>query len=134
MKKEAEEFAEKDKQEKENIETLNNAESLAYTAEKTINDAGEKIDSATKDNIKAIVKDLRDAISQKDIPKVKEITEKLTKEIQEVGAKMYASASANNQNNTGNAGTSGENQSDSSNDKTSGENSDTINADYKENK
>ncbi len=134
MKKEAEEFAEKDKQEKENIETLNNAESLAYTAEKTINDAGDKIDSATKDNIKAIVKDLRDAISQKDIPKVKEITEKLTKEIQEVGAKMYASASANNQNNTGNAGTSGENQSDSSNDKTSGENSDTINADYKENK
>ncbi|WP_287950268.1 molecular chaperone DnaK [Acidiplasma sp.] len=134
MKKEAEEFAEKDKQEKENIETLNNAESLAYTAEKTINDAGDKIDSATKDNIKAIVKDLRDAISQKDIPKVKEITEKLTKEIQEVGAKMYASASANNQNNTGNAGTSGENQSDSSNDKTSSENSDTINADYKENK
>ena len=134
MKKEAEEFAEKDKQEKENIETLNNAESLAYTAEKTINDAGDKIDSATKDNIKAIVKDLRDAISQKDIPKVKEITEKLTKEIQDVGAKMYASASANNQNNTGNAGTSGENQSDSSNDKTSGENSDTINADYKENK
>ncbi|KJE49369.1 MULTISPECIES: molecular chaperone DnaK [Acidiplasma] len=134
MKKEAEEFAEKDKQEKENIETLNNAESLAYTAEKTINDAGDKIDSATKDNIKAIVKDLRDAISQKDIPKVKEITEKLTKEIQEVGAKMYASASANNQNNTGNAGTSGENQSDSSNDKTSGENSDTVNADYKENK
>ncbi|WP_287954466.1 molecular chaperone DnaK [Acidiplasma sp.] len=134
MKKEAEEFAEKDKQEKENIETLNNAESLAYTAEKTINDAGDKIDSATKDNIKAIVKDLRDAISQKDIPKVKEITEKLTKEIQDVGAKMYASASANNQNNTGNAGTSGENQSDSSNDKTSSENSDTINADYKENK
>jgi len=134
MKKEAEEFAEKDKQEKENIETLNNAESLAYTAEKTINDAGDKIDSATKDNIKAIVKDLRDAISQKDIPKVKEITEKLTKEIQDVGAKMYVSASANNQNNTGNAGTSGENQSDSSNDKTSSENSDTINADYKENK
>ncbi len=149
MKKEAEQFAEKDKEEKENIETLNSAESLAYTAEKTINDAGDKIDNSTKDNIKEIIKDIRDAVSKKDVSKVKELSEKLTKEIQEVGSKMYANATAgaqqgdstgqsqeeNTENTQENTENTQENESAQENENSQDNNSeDTVNTDYKENK
>ncbi len=137
MKKEAEEFAEQDKKEKENIETLNSGETLAYTAEKTINDAGDKIDNATKENIKGIIKDLREAIANKDVDKTKELTEKLTKEIQEVGSKMYANASATNsstesQDNTENTGNTEYNQETAS--EPNGDEDKTVNTDYKDNK
>ncbi len=137
MKKEAEEFAEQDKKEKENIETLNSGETLAYTAEKTINDAGDKIDNATKENIKSIIKDLREAIANKDVDKTKELTEKLTKEIQEVGSKMYANASATNsstesQDNTENTGNTEYNQETAS--EPNGDEDKTVNTDYKDNK
>ena len=147
MKKEAEEFAEEDKKEKENIETLNSGETLAYTAEKTINEAGDRVDNATKENVKGIIKDLREAIANKDVDKTKELTEKLTKEIQEVGSKMYASnadnasASDGSQENTGstenaddteNTEENTENQQENASEANSDEDK-TVNTDYKDN-
>ncbi len=92
MKKQADDFAEQDKKKKEEVEELNNAESLAYTVEKTINEAGDKIDGDTKSRIQSSVSDLKKAISDKDVSKVKELSESLTKEIQEIGSKMYQGA------------------------------------------
>ncbi|AAT43425.1 molecular chaperone DnaK [Picrophilus oshimae] len=123
MKKEAEQYAEQDKKAKEEIETINNAETLAYTAEKTINDAGDKIDESSKESVRSIVKDLRDAISSKDINKIKELSEKLTKEIQEIGTKMYQSQA-----------TQGTSQNSSQNNNSQNNNGDTVDADFKESK
>ncbi|MCL4438403.1 MAG: molecular chaperone DnaK [Candidatus Thermoplasmatota archaeon] len=92
MKKQAEEFAEQDKKKKEEIEKLNTAETLAYTVEKTVNDAKDKIDEKTRKDILDEVKQLRDAISAKDVSKVDTISESLSKKIQEVGTKMYQSS------------------------------------------
>ena len=92
MKKQAEEFAEQDKKKKEEIEKLNTAETLAYTVEKTVNDAKDKIDEKTRKDILDEVKQIRDAISAKDISKVETLTESLSKKIQEIGAKMYQSS------------------------------------------
>lgn len=89
MKKQAEEYADQDKKKKEEVEKLNTAENLAYTVESTVNDAGDKIDEATKKDILGKVKELRDAVSAKDIPKAESLTEELSKQIQEIGAKMY---------------------------------------------
>lgn len=89
MRKQADEFAEADKKKKEEVETVNNAETLAYTVEKTVNDAGDKIDADTKSRIQSSVTDLKKAISDRDIDRIKELSESLTKEIQEVGSKMY---------------------------------------------
>lgn len=89
MRKQADEFAEADKKKKEEVETVNNAETLAYTVEKTVNDAGDKIDADTKTKIQSSVADLRKAISDKDLDKIKELSDSLTKEIQEIGSKMY---------------------------------------------
>ncbi len=135
MKKEAQEYAEADKAEKEKIETLNNAESLAYSIEKTLNDAGDKIDKPTRENLQKEIKDLRTAITDKDVAKVKDMTEKLTKEIQDVSTKMYQNASSSaetqGQQPGPESGAAQDQQAEDS--KNAGEAQDkTVNADYKE--
>ncbi len=89
MKKQAEEFAETDRKKREEIEKVNAAETLVYTVEKTLSDAGDKIDEKTRKDIQSIVTDMKKAISDKDLAKIDELSEKLSKQIQEVGAKMY---------------------------------------------
>ncbi|WP_297215384.1 Hsp70 family protein, partial [Thermoplasma sp.] len=122
MKKEAEQYAEQDRKAKEEIELLNNAESLAYSVEKTLNDAGDKVDKETKERITNEVKDLRKAIEEKKVDDVKTLMEKLSKDIQEVGAKMYQQASASTQQNTQTTGGQSTGSSDGK----------TVDAEYKE--
>ncbi len=92
MKKEAEKFAEEDKKRKEEIDLINNAESLVYASEKTLNEYGDKIPQETKNKVQDAIKDLKSAIESKDYQKIRESSEKLNKEIQEAGASMYQQA------------------------------------------
>ncbi len=94
MKKEAETFAEEDKKKMEVAETQNAAETLAYTVEKTLNDAGDKLDAETKEKLTKSVEALKEAIKDKDIEKMKALQEELSKQVQEVGAKIYEAANA----------------------------------------
>lgn len=98
MKQQAEKFADEDRKKKEVAETVNSSETLAYTVEKTISDAGDKLDKDTKEKLTATVKSLRDAINEKNIDKMKELQEKLSKEVQEVGSKIYEEAAKANPN------------------------------------
>ena len=98
MKQQAEKFADEDRKKKEVAETVNSSETLAYTVEKTISDAGDKLDKETKEKLTATVKSLRDAINEKNIDKMKELQEKLSKEVQEVGSKIYEEAAKANPN------------------------------------
>ncbi|MEM0139765.1 MAG: molecular chaperone DnaK [Ferroplasma sp.] len=143
MKKEAEQFAEEDKKEKENIETLNNGESMAYTVEKTINEAGDKLDKETKDKVNEIIKDLKEAVQSKDVDKVKELTEKLTNEMTNVYTKMSQAGQqtggqeANQQEGQQESETEeqagNEQSSGGQNDSQSQDDGNTVNTDYKEN-
>ena len=94
MKNQAQEFAEEDKKKKEVVEAVNSAETLAYTVEKTLNEAGDKIDADTKTRVTDLVKSLREAANNKDLDKMKDLQEQLSKEIQTVGSKMYEGAQA----------------------------------------
>ncbi len=96
MKKQAETFADEDRKKKEIAELVNSSETLAYTVEKTINDAGDKLDKDTKEKITATVKSLREAINEKNADKMKELQEQLSKEVQEVGSKIYEEAAKAN--------------------------------------
>ena len=92
MKKQAQEFAQEDKEKKEKAEKVNLAENLAYTAEKTINDNREKL---TEDEIKKVtdqVAELRKAAAESDIAKIDEVTKELSNAIQEIGTKLYSQA------------------------------------------
>ncbi len=92
MKKEAEEHADEDKQKKEVIEARNMADSLIYTAEKTIKDAGDKVDSNLKSDVEQKIQTLKDVKDKEVLEEIKTQTEGLSKSLQELGAAMYKQA------------------------------------------
>lgn len=94
MTKEAELHSEEDKKKKEEIETRNTADSLVYTAEKTLKDAEGKIEAQLKTDVEEKVKAVKDSLSGTDIPAITVATEALSAKLQEVGAAMYQSGAA----------------------------------------
>jgi molecular chaperone DnaK len=94
MMKEAEQFAEEDEKRKKEIETLNEADSLIYTAEKTKKDLGDKIGKDNLDKIDNAVNELKETMKTKEIEKIQSKSEELTKVLQEVGTVIYQQAAA----------------------------------------
>jgi len=94
MMSEAEEFAEQDKERKEEAEVRNNADSLIYTTEKTKKDLSDKLGKDQIEKIDEAVAELREALSGKDIEKIKAKNEELAKVLQEVGTVVYQQAAA----------------------------------------
>ena len=92
--KEAEQFSEQDKKNREEAELRNNADGLIYTAEKTKKDLGEKLTQDQKAKIDAAVTALKDALAGTDSDKIKARSDELTKTLQEVGTSVYQQASA----------------------------------------
>ncbi len=90
--KEAEQHAEEDKKRQEEIEIRNNADSMIYTSEKTLEELGDKVDAEKKSKIEELVKELRELIPGNDIDAIKTKTEELTKIVQEIGAAIYQEA------------------------------------------
>jgi molecular chaperone DnaK len=90
--KEAEQHAEEDKKRQEEIEVRNNADSMIYTSEKTLEELAEKVDAEKKSKIEDLVKELRELISGDDIEAIKTKTDELTKIVQEIGAAIYQEA------------------------------------------
>jgi molecular chaperone DnaK len=66
MKHEAEQFADEDKKKKELVDKRNDAETLIFTAEKSVKDAGDKITAEEKTEIEDAVKALKEAKDKSD--------------------------------------------------------------------
>jgi molecular chaperone DnaK len=94
MMKEAEQFAEEDEKRKKEIELRNEVDSLLYTAKKTKTDLGDKIGKDQIEKIDKAESELREALSGKDVDKIKTKSEALTKVLQEVGTMVYQQAAA----------------------------------------
>ena len=90
--REAEQHAEEDKKRQEEVEIRNNADSMIYTSEKTLEELGDKVQPDQKTKIEDLVKELRDLIAGDDLASIKSKTEELTKAVQEVGAAIYQQA------------------------------------------
>lgn len=90
--KEAEQHADEDKKRQEEVEIRNNADSMIYTAEKTLDELGDKVQADQKTKIEGLVKELREVIGGDDLEAIKAKTEELTKVVQEVGAAIYQQA------------------------------------------
>jgi len=89
MKKEADSHAEEDKKKKELIEVKNMADTLVYTAEKAMKDAGDKVDKDTKKQIEEKVEALKKVKDSDDIEVIKKATEELNQVAQKIGQAMY---------------------------------------------
>lgn len=90
--REAEMHAEEDKKRQEEIQIRNEADSMIYTSEKTLEELGDKVDKDQKEKIESLVKELRELVGGDDVAAIKSKTEELTKVVQEVGAKIYQEA------------------------------------------
>ena len=89
MIKDAEKFAEQDKARKEEVELVNKADSLIYTAERTKTDLKEKITQEQISQIDALVAELKTSVESKEQSSITENSDKLSKLLQEIGSSMY---------------------------------------------
>lgn len=90
--KEAEAHAEEDKKRQQEIEIRNNADSLVYTTDKTLEDLKEQLSEDKQTLLKDQQAELKDAIEKDDIDLIKEKSDQLDKTIQEIGAEIYQQA------------------------------------------
>ena len=93
MVKDAEEHAAEDKKRREEAETRNQAEQLAYSTEKLIKDNDEKLSEEIKTEVQADVDALKAAIAGDDFEAVKSAQEKLMTSSQKIGEAVYAAQS-----------------------------------------
>lgn len=70
IKREAEEFAETDKIEKEKAEKVNKGDSLAFQTEQSIEDMKDKLSDEHKSQLTEAVKNLKQAVAEKDVDKI----------------------------------------------------------------
>ena len=92
MVKESEKFAEEDKKKKEETETVNQADTLVYTVEKSLKDYGSKISASEKENIEKKLKETKDAIAAKDVAGIKKTSEELGKASHKLAEEVYKEA------------------------------------------
>jgi molecular chaperone DnaK len=91
--KEAEKHSEEDKKKREEVDTRNQAESLAYQAEKTLKDAGDKVSEADKKELQEQSDKLKELLKNNaPADEIKKETEKLTEKWHKVSTQMYQSA------------------------------------------
>lgn len=92
MVKEAEAHAEEDKKLREKIELKNQAESLAYSTEKSLKDYGDKLSEEDKSKIEEAIKDVKDNLESDNL---KEKFEKLQSVSMIIGQKIYETQNSN---------------------------------------
>jgi len=91
---EAEKYAEEDARRREEAETRNRADTLAYSTEKFIAENADKIPSDIKAEVEAAIADLKKALEGTDIDAIKEATEKAAQVSQKMGTAIYAQSQA----------------------------------------
>ncbi|MBI2917459.1 MAG: molecular chaperone DnaK [Chloroflexi bacterium] len=94
MKRAAEQSAADDARRRQEVETRNNADTLAYQAEKTLREHGDKIPADVKAQVEAKVGAVRTAIQGQDIAALQRAAQDLSQAMQQVGAAVYQKAGA----------------------------------------
>ena len=94
MVKDAEKFAEEDKQRREAAESRNQAESLVHSTEQQLKEHGDKVDASLKSEIEAAVAEAKTAIEGGDAEAMKAKTEALAQAAMKLGQSIYEKAQA----------------------------------------
>lgn len=89
MKEEAEKHADEDQREKERIEAKNKADNLIYVAEKSLKEAGDKVNKEVKETIERKIKELKEKIEKGTKEEIEEKTKELSDELTKIGQAMY---------------------------------------------
>jgi molecular chaperone DnaK len=89
LKHDAEQHAAEDAKRKEEVEVRNTADSMAYTAEKTLRDHGDKLPDDVKKDIDAKIASVKSALQGQDINAIRNTMQELSQGMQKVGESVY---------------------------------------------
>ncbi len=92
MVQDAEQHAEEDRRMREVVEARNTAENAAYQAERQLGELGDTVDSASKEEIEAAIKEVRENLESDDTALLQSKTEALQAAFHKVSEQMYAAA------------------------------------------
>jgi molecular chaperone DnaK len=90
--KDAELHADEDKKKRELVDARNAADSLIYSTEKSLKEAGEKLDTGTKGEIENAISKLKEAMGGEDTSEIKRLLEELTQVSHKIAEVLYAQA------------------------------------------
>ena len=93
--KDAEAHANEDKKRKEEVEVKNNAESLVYSSQKTLDELGDKISGEEKAKVETEIENVKKALETNNVDTIKEATEKLTTVFYQISEQLYKQNAAN---------------------------------------
>lgn len=132
MVKDAEKFAAEDTKKKEEIETINQADNLVYATEKSLKDYGDKVSQGERADIEVKLNDLKAAIKDKNVDRVKKGMDDLTKAAHKLAEEVYKQASAKQQQSQGGGAAGQQQQSEEPKQEGKKKDEDIIDAEYKE--
>jgi len=131
MVRDAEKYAADDVKMKEQVETINQADNLAYATEKSLKDYGDKVSQAERADIEVKLNDLKTAVKDKNIERIKKGMEELTKAAHKLAEEIYKQAAAKQQQSQQQAGQADERKADEETGTGKGK-EDVIDAEFKE--
>ena len=102
--RDAEIHVDEDKKRRELVDTRNMADSLIYATEKSVKEAGDKVDEGTKAGINLAIENLKKAMEGENTEEIKRLTEELTQASHKLAEAMYAKASQQESQAGGSAG------------------------------
>ncbi len=132
---EAKTHAEDDKNKKEAVETRNQADSMVYSTQKSLDEHGEKLDAKDKDNIKDAIENLKEVLKndEAEASLIKEKLDALNTAAMKLGEIMYKEGQNNQTTGTEKDQSKNKNSSEGSNENTKEENKeDIVDADFEE--
>ncbi|MQA84171.1 MAG: molecular chaperone DnaK [Streptosporangiales bacterium] len=94
MVREAEQFAEEDRRRREDAETRNNADQLAYQTEKFLKENEDKVPTDVKTEVESALGELKKALEGTDIEAIRTASEKVAQVSQQMGSAIYAQTQA----------------------------------------
>jgi len=89
MMKDAEQYADEDHRRREAAEARNQADNLAYQAEKTVKELGDKVSEEDRQAVESAVADVRKALEGDDLEEIKQKTDALMQAFQKVGQAVH---------------------------------------------
>jgi molecular chaperone DnaK len=92
MVREAQEHAEDDRRRRDDVETRNQADALAFQAERTLRDLGDKVAAEDRAATERAVEAVREALKTDDLGAVRSMTNALAEQLQKVGTAAYQAA------------------------------------------
>lgn len=91
MMSEAEQYAEEDRQRREEAETRNQGDTLVYQTEKFLKENEDKVPADTKSEVESAVAELKQALEGTDVAEIRSKTERVAEVSQKMGSAIYQS-------------------------------------------